>query len=384
MSILVLGLMSCAPEAPVRRFHVTATYGSFDVVAMDGTGVGTLHGYFVDGQFGLPTLVVNLGDTIEITLQNDTFEAMGLHAHGVRYDEDNDGVTRVAAPGQSTTYTWSATEGVGNFLYHSHQMDAEMYEYQAEAGILGALVVLDPTEPLPANMVTYLLMAAYEPWTEAASGAPEQVEEEPRSGAEAGGERSSDARPESGGAESSSVDAPPGRLDAAPACDSEVVVTVTAEEEEEPSALPNVVAMAAGGHEAVDTGSETHGGADTGGHGGTGGGTMGEHNHTMVVQSVSGNGWLNTETHESAVARAPLGESLRVNVVSFGSEFHTFTMHGYTWKDPGTGLTTDSVTIGPGTAYGFTLDELDNPGTWSVHCHVGSHNHQMSTWLVVE
>ncbi|MES2642440.1 MAG: multicopper oxidase domain-containing protein [Myxococcota bacterium] len=374
MSILLLALMSCAPDAPVRRFQVTATYGSFDLVAMDGTGAGTLHGYFVDGQFGLPTLAVNLGDTIEITLYNETGEDMGLHGHGLRYDEDNNGVSRVAAPGESVTYTWYATEGVGNFLYHSHQMDANMYEYQAEAGILGAIVVLDPREPAPDNMVTYLLMAAYEPWTEATSGTAVPIEEAPRSGTKtaaatavpAGGTSVATTRSSSSAGEA--PPSPPGT-----ACASAADIVVTADEEEEAYDLPDVVGLRSG----------THGGSDTAS-GGTAGSTMGSHNHTMVVQSVSGEGWLNTETHESAMSQAPLGGSLRVNVVSFGSEFHTFHLHGYTWKDPGTGLTTDSVTVGPGTAYGFVVDELDNPGTWNVHCHVESHNHQMSAWLEVE
>ena len=86
MSTLLLALLSCSTDAPIRRFHVTATYGDVEIVGMAGTGLGALHGYHVDGQFGLPTLVAELGDTVEITLQNDTFEAMGLHPHGVRYD----------------------------------------------------------------------------------------------------------------------------------------------------------------------------------------------------------------------------------------------------------------------------------------------------------
>lgn len=324
MSTLLLALLACSEGSVVRRFHVTATYGAYELVGMDGNVAGTVHGYHVDGQFGLPTLVVNRGDTIVITLQNDTFEAMGLHPHGVRYDKDNDGVERVAAPGESVTYTWEATEGAGNFLYHSHQMDASGYEYQAEAGVLGALVVLDPAEPPPDRMLTYLLMSAYEPWTEAASG------------------------------------------------------TSTPAEEREPGGIPTRTALPP-----PPAGTHDTGGGDTSHAHGSGGGTLGTHNHTLVTQVVSGEGWLRTDTRESGVAEVAMGETLRVNLVSFGSEFHTFHLHGHTWTDPGTGLTLDTVAVGPGEGYGFTLPALDNPGRWNVHCHVESHNHSMWAWLDV-
>ena len=104
----------------------------------------------------------------------------------------------------------------------------------------------------------------------------------------------------------------------------------------------------------------------------------------MVVQTVSGEGWLQTDTRESNVHEANLGDTVRMNVISFGTDFHTFHLHGDTWKDPGTGMTTDSVTVGPGTAYYFTLAPLDNPGVWNVHCHVESHNHSMSAWMDVK
>lgn len=367
MSTLLLSLLACSPEPQIRRFDVTATYGSFEIVSMDGTSAGTLHGYHVDGQFGLPTVAVHLGDTIEITLHNETVEPMGLHPHGVHYDKANDGVERVAAPGDSITYTWQATEGAGTFLYHSHQMDAMMYEYQAEAGILGALVVLDPREAAPDSMVTYLLMAAYEPWTEAATGPRAPVEEKESSGAETNESRRS---------RRSGPSTPRGTT--ASSCPSSADIVVVADEQRD-HAIPRQTGLGAGSHTGGDTGDTS-----SGHHGGSGGSTLGTHNHTLVVQSVSGPGWTQTTTHESAISQARLGDTLRVNVVSFGTEFHTFHLHGHTWTDPGTGLTTDAVTVGPGTAYAFVLDPLDNPGSWNVHCHVEAHHHSMSGWLDVE
>jgi FtsP/CotA-like multicopper oxidase with cupredoxin domain len=380
MSTLLLALLSCSTDAPIRRFHVTATYGDVEIVGMAGTGLGALHGYHVDGQFGLPTLVAELGDTVEITLQNDTFEAMGLHPHGVRYDIDNDGISRLAAPGESVTYTWYATEGTGTFPYHSHEMDSAGYEYQAEAGILGALVVLDPKEPAPDAMVTYLMMAAYEPWTDAETGTPTVVEEQSPSGTLPAAARGPTGSGPLGPVASTPTLGPLSSDPSEDGCGGEGGPRIEPDDRDTEPGVPRDDGHASGTH-------DTSGTTDTSsahGHGGSGGSTLGTHNHMLVVQTVSGAGWLQTDTRESNVSAAPAGASLRVNVVSFGTEFHTFHMHGYTWTDPGTDQVTDSVTVGPGTAYGFTIDALDNPGLWNIHCHVESHTHSMTAWMDVE
>jgi FtsP/CotA-like multicopper oxidase with cupredoxin domain len=110
-----------------------------------------------------------------------------------------------------------------------------------------------------------------------------------------------------------------------------------------------------------------------------------QHNHTLVVQEVrpDGDAW-STETKPLLTAHAKLGQTLRGNVIGFGDQFHTFHTHGYTWRDPATGMPMDTRTVGPAESFAFTLPDLDNPGLWMVHCHVDSHLHMMMSYLLVD
>lgn len=317
---LALGLLlltsACAgdadrwgPTGVTRSFTMTATSGAWDLRMDGGMVMATLDGYHLDGQFLGPTLVVDAGDTLEVTLVNQTDAPMGLHPHGVRYDKDNEGMDRVAPAGGEVTYVWEATNGPGTFPYHSHELDDELREYQGMAGVLGAIVIQDPTEPPPDLMVNWFLMNTYAPWT---TVDPDAMEGE-------------------------------------------------------------------GGHGAAaepDTAADT----DTTPAGGT---TV--HNHTMVVQEVrpSDDGWTTT-TKPLLTATASLGQDVRANVIGFGEEMHVFHTHGYTWTDPATGGPIDARAVGPAESFSFRLDDLDNPGLWMVHCHVDSHLHMMSTWLLVQ
>lgn len=289
----------------VRRYEATVTEGDYELRMDGGMVMGVLHGYLMNGQFLGPTLVANAGDTIEMTLHNEVNVDIGLHPHGVRYDKDNEGMSKMAMPGESVTYTWEATNGPGTFLYHSHMLDDELLEYQAMAGILGVIVLLDPDETeryAPDHMINYVMTSTYEPWTE--------IDED-----------------------------------------------------------------------AMDPPADT---ADTGGTGDTGEPHEDEsHNHTMVVQEVRGEDYA-TDTMEYLTTTAKLGETVRVNLVGFGEEFHTYHLHGYTWEDPYTGQVLDVKALGPAESYYFHLPELDNPGLWMTHCHVDDHFHMMSTYFLVE
>jgi len=69
--------------------------------------------------------------------------------------------------------------------------------------------------------------------------------------------------------------------------------------------------------------------------------------------------------------RAKVGDRVRWRILSIGSEFHTFHVHGHRWT-LADGTITDNVTLGPGTYTTFDWVE-DNPGEWMYHCHVPSH-----------
>lgn len=81
------------------------------------------------------------------------------------------------------------------------------------------------------------------------------------------------------------------------------------------------------------------------------------------------------------IARAHLGERVRLRVVSYGPQFHTFHVHGHLWLDGAT--PTDTHTLGPAEVYdaaefyagGGATDATERAGLgdWMMHCHVEMH-----------
>lgn len=83
----------------------------------------------------------------------------------------------------------------------------------------------------------------------------------------------------------------------------------------------------------------------------------------------------------SGSLHAVQGERVRIRVVSYGPQFHTFHVHGHVWLDRG--KLTDVRTLGPAEVYDFaefyagahadSPDPRSGPGQWMVHCHVETH-----------
>jgi FtsP/CotA-like multicopper oxidase with cupredoxin domain len=71
------------------------------------------------------------------------------------------------------------------------------------------------------------------------------------------------------------------------------------------------------------------------------------------------------------VFRAKVGELVQWDVMTLGSDFHTFHVHGHRWIAPD-GVPRDTQTVGPAESYRFRWRE-DAPGTWLYHCHVEDH-----------
>jgi hypothetical protein len=79
--------------------------------------------------------------------------------------------------------------------------------------------------------------------------------------------------------------------------------------------------------------------------------------------------------------RARLGEHVRLRVLSYGPQFHTFHLHGHLWLDGG--KLVDTMTLGPAEvsdavefyAGGGATEptERAGPGDWMYHCHVETH-----------
>jgi FtsP/CotA-like multicopper oxidase with cupredoxin domain len=73
----------------------------------------------VNGSIPGPTLIADWGDTVIVHVLNSlttSGNGTSIHFHGIRqnYTNQNDGVASVtqcpAAPGESLTYTWRATQ----------------------------------------------------------------------------------------------------------------------------------------------------------------------------------------------------------------------------------------------------------------------------------
>lgn len=105
-----------------------------------------------------PVIQAEVGDTISVTLKNNTRFPVSLHAHGVWYDKDsegapyNDGVPAAkkagdsVAPGQKHTYLWRVLDRSGPgpndgssvmWMYHSHVDEVA----DTNAGLIGPIII---------------------------------------------------------------------------------------------------------------------------------------------------------------------------------------------------------------------------------------------------
>jgi FtsP/CotA-like multicopper oxidase with cupredoxin domain len=71
------------------------------------------------------------------------------------------------------------------------------------------------------------------------------------------------------------------------------------------------------------------------------------------------------------VFSSTVGQLVQWDVMTMGSDHHTFHVHGHRWRTPG-GISRDTQTIGPAESFRFRWREED-PGTWLYHCHVEDH-----------
>ncbi|WP_308637640.1 stalk domain-containing protein [Paenibacillus silvisoli] len=149
MSLQKPGRYAAAAAAPeVKSFHLYATDGYMTLP--DGATI-YIWGYSLKNEpgsavFTSPTLEVNEGDIVEVTLTNIGAKKKGIkrvahtiHWHGLDTDQQNDGVPHTSAPiqqGESFTYRFTATHA-GTYFYHCHVDTIE----HLQMGMYGALVV---------------------------------------------------------------------------------------------------------------------------------------------------------------------------------------------------------------------------------------------------
>ncbi len=109
-----------------------------------------------------PTVRARVGDTVELTLDNQLAAATTLHLHGVHlpYAMDGDGHgAPPVAPGERFTYSFVA-DRAGTFWYHPHVGAVE----QVRAGLYGALVIEGPDEPRLDELVLIFSEVPGEAW----------------------------------------------------------------------------------------------------------------------------------------------------------------------------------------------------------------------------
>lgn len=152
------------PTGVVQEYTLTITPGDWTVQRDDGESLAEVSGYHINGNFIGPTLICNLGDTLEITLVNETHAAINLQPHGLFANQST--ARTEAEPGETVTLEWAATEGSGTFYYASNHLDEAYFDDQALSGILGLIVVkAEKEESLyqPNRMLNYIMLDLYEP-----------------------------------------------------------------------------------------------------------------------------------------------------------------------------------------------------------------------------
>ena len=99
-----------------------------------------------NGMIPGPEIRVDLGDKVEIVLHNKLEEPTTVHLHGMTVPNKMDGVPGITQdaimPGHSFTYRFTVRNS-GSNMYHSHFNAVE----QVPGGLLGSLVVSDPSDP---------------------------------------------------------------------------------------------------------------------------------------------------------------------------------------------------------------------------------------------
>lgn len=116
-----------------------------------------------------PVLEIWEGDTLEISLVNNTDKQLSIHPHGVDYDVDSDGTPlndSYNEPGETRTYVWP-THGprhgergtwmpgsAGYWHYHDHAMGTPHGTEGIRRGLYGALIVRRKGDVLPERQFT--------------------------------------------------------------------------------------------------------------------------------------------------------------------------------------------------------------------------------------
>jgi FtsP/CotA-like multicopper oxidase with cupredoxin domain len=111
-----------------------------------------------NGSFPGPTLEVNEGDRVTVHFKNDLAEPTTVHWHGIHLPANQDGSPFDPIPaGGRRDYTFTLPRGsAGTYWYHPHLHHRT--GHQIAKGLVGAIIVRAPDDPLPSSIRERLLV----------------------------------------------------------------------------------------------------------------------------------------------------------------------------------------------------------------------------------
>ena len=120
----------------------------------DGNGATSMLGF--NGSMPGPELRVRRGERITIDVENGLEEGTAVHWHGIRLENQMDGVPMLTQdlinPADTKAYSFLPPDA-GTYWYHSHYISHE----QVARGMMGPLIVEDDTSPDVDHDITVLL-----------------------------------------------------------------------------------------------------------------------------------------------------------------------------------------------------------------------------------
>jgi FtsP/CotA-like multicopper oxidase with cupredoxin domain len=120
----------------------------------NGDGATAMLGF--NGSMPGPELRVRRGERVNIAVENGLDEGTAVHWHGIRLENQMDGVPMLTQeliePSDTKTYSFIPPDE-GTYWYHSHYISHE----QVARGMMGALIVEDKTPPDVDHDITVLM-----------------------------------------------------------------------------------------------------------------------------------------------------------------------------------------------------------------------------------
>lgn len=124
-----------------KRFELTA-----EIIEWEVEPGKVVEGWSYNGQIPGPMIRADVGDKVEVVVNNELPLGTDVHWHGIKIDNEFDGVApltqELIKPGESFTYSFTATESYVS-MYHPHHHS----QFKIPNGMWGTILIGDV--PLP-------------------------------------------------------------------------------------------------------------------------------------------------------------------------------------------------------------------------------------------